>query len=560
MILDQIIPAELANHLWQSTLFAAVAMLLTLVLRNNRAQTRYVLWLIASLKFLVPFSVFVAIGRQIEWPSAAPISHPVIPAAVEQLGQPFTFTNLSLTPAPVVTWSPILAILLFIWLCGFVGVLARWSYCWMRTRAAVRCATPVCIDAPIRVLSSPSLIEPGIFGVFRPVLLLPAGINRHLTSNHVQAILAHELCHVRRRDNFAAALHMLVEAVFWFHPLVWWIGARLLEERERACDEEVLRLGNQPGVYAESILKICQFYLASPVACVARVTGSDLEKRIVRIMTQEITLHLSLHKKLLLMIAGTVAIGLPVALCIGHAAEKPAQTQVATKAPLPSFEVAAIKVNNSGDHSSHWHDHSGKTFATNVSLESLIQRAYGMQDYQISGPNWLKSARYDIEAEAPPSTSDEDYALMVRSLLRDRFKLTAHRDQEVLPVYALVIAKNGPKLEPVKGEGSSVRSTRNQISMEMGSAKTIAQVLSRYTGRPVIDETGLTGTFKCELSWTPDENEGSSTNQPGMSAAVNSGPSIFTALQEQLGLKLVPKKDAVEILVVDSVNRIPTEN
>ena len=102
------------------------------------------------------------------------------------------------------------------------------------------------------------------------------GIIERLTPTQLEAVLAHELTHVWRRDNLTAAMHMIVEAVFWFHPLVWWIGARLVEERERACDEEVLRLGNEAQVYAESILKVCQFYIESPLACVSGVTGSDL--------------------------------------------------------------------------------------------------------------------------------------------------------------------------------------------------------------------------------------------------------------------------------------------
>ena len=100
-----------------------------------------------------------------------------------------------------------------------------------------------------------------------------------LTPDQLEAVFAHELCHVRRRDNLTAALHMIVEAVFWFHPLVWWLGARMVDERERACDEDVLRLGGEPQVYAESVLKVCEFYLESPVACVAGVTGSNLQKR-----------------------------------------------------------------------------------------------------------------------------------------------------------------------------------------------------------------------------------------------------------------------------------------
>ena len=118
----------------------------------------------------------------------------------------------------------------------------------------------------------------GVFGILSPVLLWPRRIAERLGDEQVEAILAHELSHVRRRDNLAAALHMIVQALFWFHPLVWWLGARLVDERERACDEEVIRLGSEPQVYAESILKTCEFYVESRLACVAGVTGSDLKQ------------------------------------------------------------------------------------------------------------------------------------------------------------------------------------------------------------------------------------------------------------------------------------------
>ena len=134
----------------------------------------------------------------------------------------------------------------------------------------------------------------GSFGRF---LLWPAGISQHLQDAHLEAILTHEVQHVRRRDNLAAAMHMVVEAIFWFHPLVWWLGARLVEERERACDEEVLRLGVQPEIYAEGILKTCEFCVASPLACVSGVTGADLKQRMVRIMTQRPEDKLGFGKK-----------------------------------------------------------------------------------------------------------------------------------------------------------------------------------------------------------------------------------------------------------------------
>ncbi len=128
---------------------------------------------------------------------------------------------------------------------------------------------------------------------------VPLTVGQVPTPIQLEAVIAHELCHIRRRDNLFAAIHMLIEALFWFDPLLWWVGARLVEERERACDEEVLQLGNAPQIYAESILKTCQFYLESPLACVSGVTGSDLKKRIVGgIMMQSAAQKLNLNKTL----------------------------------------------------------------------------------------------------------------------------------------------------------------------------------------------------------------------------------------------------------------------
>jgi bla regulator protein blaR1 len=299
--------SPVANHLWQSTLFAGVAAILALALRKNRAQTRYLLWLSASVKFLVPFSLLVDVGSQFEWRNAAAVA-PALPLvmAMEQISQPFTPPRHAVvTPSGIPMAQKVLGVL---WFCGGAGVLFVWCVRSQRIRAALRVGSPLPLEAPIQVISSPILLEPGLFGIFRPVLLLPDGIADRLTPAQFQAILAHELCHLRRRDNLAAATHMLVEAIFWFHPLVWWIGARLIAERERACDEEVLQQGSQPEVYAEGILRVCKFYLESPLSCSSGVTGADLKQRIEAIMTHRILPRLTLTRKLLLASVGIAAV------------------------------------------------------------------------------------------------------------------------------------------------------------------------------------------------------------------------------------------------------------
>jgi len=137
------------------------------------------------------------------------------------------------------------------------------------------------LPVPDSGVSSDANIEYRRVGVFHPVLLLPEGL---AALTQFDTIMAHELHHVPHRYNLTAALHMCVETVFWFHPMVWWIGAKLMDERERDCDEAVLAQGGSPGEYARGILQICRRYGGSPLPCAAGIGGSDLKKRIREIM------------------------------------------------------------------------------------------------------------------------------------------------------------------------------------------------------------------------------------------------------------------------------------
>jgi beta-lactamase regulating signal transducer with metallopeptidase domain len=230
--------------------------------------------------------------------------------AAQQIAQPFPLENSNESPSEPAVSVPSEPVkldftrsLFALWACGCATVLTLWLIRWMRVRAAVNSAKPLQFEAPIPVRASSSHLEPGVVGIVRPILLLPEGIAAHLTPEELRAIVAHEVCHLRRQDNLTAAIHMLVEAIFWFYPLVWWLGARLIDERERACDEAVVRSGNDPEVYAEGILKVCRFYVAAPVACAAGVTGADLKKRIESIMTHRLTVQLTLAKKVMLAAA-----------------------------------------------------------------------------------------------------------------------------------------------------------------------------------------------------------------------------------------------------------------
>jgi uncharacterized protein (TIGR03435 family) len=577
--------SPLANHLWQSTLFAAVAGVLVFALRKHYAPARHWLWLAASVKFLIPFSLLTGLGAQLGWTRAPVIAVRRVSIVVEDISRSFVPLDFAHPdPARAVSPDTLTMVLLAIWLCGCAFVLVRWWSRWQRISATVRAALPLRagrelealrrleriagIRKPVDLLSSTSSLEPGIFGILRPVLVLPAGIADRLADDQLDAILAHELCHVRRRDNLMAALHMLVETVFWFHPLVWWLGARLVEERERACDEEVLRLGSEPRVYAESILKVCEFYLESPLVCASGVTGADLKKRIEDIMTHRISHKLDFARKVLLAAFGMAAIAGPIVIGLINAPPSRAQEQAATAAPK-EFEVASIKPSNASGPMSRGvrvqMAPGGRLNESNITVKFLIQQAYNVKDFQISGgPAWINSERYDLVAKADGDVGRMDQIRpLIQKLLADRFQLTIHRDTKELPIYALVVGKNGPKLKEsaANNPGPQIRVNRGLIDGQGMGMDMLANQLSVPLGRTVLDKTGLKGQYDIKLEFTPEDGPGHGPGD-GPEAAPppdTAGPSIFTALQEQLGLKLETSKGPVQIIIIDRVEK-PTEN
>ena len=202
MIPSSLLPV--ANHLWQSTLFAGIAGLLTLLLKNNRAHARYCLWLAASAKFLVPFSLLMLVGGLAGRHSAILPAPTRVPVLVEQVNEPFvaeTPPGAVAMPHESKSETSVVPMLAALWAIGCGALVFSWCVRWRRIRVAVRAASPAPLGIGVPALSSASIIEPGVFGVFRPVLLLPDGIGDRLAPAELQAILAHELCHVRRRDN-----------------------------------------------------------------------------------------------------------------------------------------------------------------------------------------------------------------------------------------------------------------------------------------------------------------------------------------------------------------------
>jgi TonB family protein len=287
-------------HLWQSTLYVAVAAIVVLMLRHAPARYRYAVWMLAAAKFLVPFAFLVAIGGALSarfapavWPLAAWINSS-LPFLTLRSG-----TSELWTPSGGV--NPIWWGLKLVWIAG-AAVSMAWRL--RQWRAAVgivqharrldfgreadalaRAMQKSTCARPIALRQGDSRFAPGIVGVLTPTIVWPAGLSERLTDDELEAVLAHEIAHVERHDNLMAWLQIAAETLFWFYPLTWWLGTRIVNERERACDEEVVHMGTDTRTYAAGILKVCNFCLCPPAAFVAGVSSSNLAQRIARIVT-----------------------------------------------------------------------------------------------------------------------------------------------------------------------------------------------------------------------------------------------------------------------------------
>jgi beta-lactamase regulating signal transducer with metallopeptidase domain len=336
--------AGLLDHLWQSTLFAGGAGLLTLMLRHNPARLRFRLWFAASLKFLVPFAALSAAGESLSrlFPAALPRLVLEIQPAAERLSAPARALAMQQHAE-----TNLVSFLAATWLLGLGVVLGLRLMRWLRLYAVVRQAHDAGLAAPVDVKASPSLLEPGLVGILKPVVLLPERLMPRLSKAERDAIMAHELCHLSSGDNMTAAIHMLVEALFWFYPPVWLIGGRLIAERERACDESVLADGHDAEVYAQGILKVCRFCVQSPLACASGASGSDLSRRVRQIMSGETVSAVHGAQKALLAAALAVALGLPVAE--GFVTTPPLIAAVQKRVEAVKSQVAAQLVQVAGE-------------------------------------------------------------------------------------------------------------------------------------------------------------------------------------------------------------------
>lgn len=241
-----------------------------------------------------------------------------------------------------------------------------------------------------------------------------------------------------------------------------------------------------------------------------------------------------------------------------------------------TFDVATIKPNADNDHRVMFRIMPGGGFSvTGTNLKMLIMQAYDVKDFQITGgPGWVTSDRWDVNAKAeglPARVPQETLRPMLQALLAERFQLKLRKETKEMPAYALVPGKSPHKLkasEPTAAAGPQQRQMmrigRGQANLQGATMAALAQLLSQQLGRPVVDKTGITGNFDIEMHWTPEPGQGGGPfggppPPDAITSSDTSGPTLLTAIQEQLGLKLESQRGPVDIFIIDSVSK-PTEN
>ena len=430
------------------------------------------------------------------------------------------------------------------------------------------------VARPVRLLVSGLLDAPAAIGWLRPVVLVPAGALTGLPPAQIEALLLHELAHVRRYDYLVHILQSAMEAIFFYHPAVWWVSSHMRAERELCCDDIAVSITGDALAYVHALAEFDSARWIRPAAMAAN--GGSLPARIARLLGQSPASRPAS--------GGPASAAALVLLAIGGWA------LFAQPAAQPRFEVASVKPSaNPGIQ--HVRPLPGRLTA-DASLRILMQYAYGVQPFQlIGGPERVMSARYAIDAKAAGNAGRAQMFLMLRSLLEERYQLKTHRETRDLPAYTLVAAASGLKLPPPK-ESACVDSPADapvewaggrmavpgeiqpakglcgsaSVHLEPAGARMqgggiampeLVRMLSLVLGRSVIDKTGFAARFDLQLDFITDESTPAMPPPPPGSDMP--GPSLSQALRRQLGLQLESTKAPVEVVVVDHAE-LPSGN
>ena len=590
----------LVHFAWQGAVVAAVAALALRLGRRHSASVRYAIACGGLAVMLLCTAITAALIDPRE--SNSPATRATVQASAKRVDVLLPIEVRESGPASRISFGErvetALPWIVPAWLLGVTCLLARTAAGWWRVRrlyklasasmrstwqhAADRTASNIGLACGIRIVELAQIDVPMVIGCLRPIVVLPIAALTSLNAVQVEAILAHELAHVRRHDYLVNLMQTLAETVLFYHPAVWWVSAHIRDEREHCCDDVAVAVCGDPVGYAAALAELEVW--RRDVGLAAAATGGSLLNRVRRILHVDASDHARVSSTV-----GLAAVAIVAGLAITVMAQAP------TPDERPKFEVASVRINTSGTNQVMMGTQPGGRFnAINMPLALLIRSAYRLQESQLVGaPDWVATERYDIVAKAEgefeppvPGGGLGTQQLMLQSLLEERFKLKPRRETRQLPIFALVLAQEskrfGPALRPSAVDCQALAAARKQgnapppaplkpgdrpqCGTHMGFGRIagggpmtgLATLLSQVVQRSVVDSTGLNGNFDYELTWTPELPPGAPTDRPFRMNGVDidpNGPSIFTAVQEQLGLKLEATRGPVEVLVIDHIER-----
>jgi uncharacterized protein (TIGR03435 family) len=615
----------LLHFVWQGAVLAALLFVANKLTRRSQARLRYALGCIVMLLMVAVFVATIFRGAWFRVPDSSAQGAGVVVTsnadAAPAVGAVLTSGGTVLPRSDGSAWYSAAVLpgwVVCIWLVGVAGLSMYTAGGWLRvrrlSRRGIERTEPAWIakleslmrrlhvSRPVRLYQSAVAQAPTVIGWLRPCILLPVSAVIGLDEAQLRAVLAHELAHIRRYDYLVNLLQNAVETLLFYHPAVWWVSGKIREEREHCCDDLAVAVCGDVMVYAGALAQLEELRGSISGPALA-ATGGDLLARVRRLVGKEVTGRDRIPGSVGWTLAATLVLGAVMVVGNTHwiRAQPPAMALQRASAPSsasPTFEVASVKINPSLGRSQ---DPGPRLGAIQYSPDTLTMRkmsmwlmvrwAYGLGSFQISAPDWMRHPLppfYDIVAKASGSVRRSQMQLMLRTLLAERFHLAVHWEKKEMPVTALLVGRDGPRLhestgryDPARGAEAPVqflgldnnvhiqrtwdqgrlRDSYTDVPMNL-FASLLAMWASQtpYDNVPVLDMTGLQGRY--DFTLVMDRPSGG-TSEGGDAPRELSSPDNLLAdfkriLPKQLGLTLERRKAPVDVLVIDRVDKEPT--
>lgn len=581
----------------KATVILGIALVATRAARRAPASVRALILATAfGLLFVLPIASALSPAREVQIPEAyAPLFLWEDEAAA---GMPLDVVAPRPAAAGTTRSWPVPSVISLarsMWVLGVVATLAPLLLGLRRSRAVRRDAREwadgatlastlrdsMGLHRPVSVVLHDNLVSPMTCGWQQPTIVMPPDSPAWPAANIRQA-LVHELEHVRRHDWAVHILARFTCALYWFHPAAWMAWRQLALESERACDDAVVARAEN-AAYAEQLVTLARrFAKDNPVPLLSMADRRTLSTRVAAILSTTAARGRVGTVAMSAVLTGATALAVAIAPMKAIGAQARDALTIPMSIDGPPFEVVSVRPNEPDDRLrvNDWQPVTGRLTLRNLTPKVMLTLAYANtamlflpNDRLLGVPEWAEQERFTIEAIAGRSVTPADLQRMLRRVLVERFGLQAHLEQRQQTAYRLTVARAdgglGPNLRPAD-EATCKESRRPRSGSEQWGPQQLVCItidllaldISERLDRPVLNQTGLTGIFDGTLSYSPSAEELTviyRLSPSELPPAAFTGPSLTTALQEQLGLKLESTRAAIDVLVVDRIDR-PTPN